>query len=201
MIEFELLPTANTRQQLNAEQIGEREHVGRLTMRVRVQLVRAHILQRVMQDVENVGRLVDTAADESAKQRDVVVRDMAVRDAACLSVAKVMCRQQVVFESLEVSTISRGRYAGAPQLGELKLCIQILQIRRACAKVRNIDMPPIDEAQLLCGDGTTKMARSLSGSQATAIGESRDQVALAHVLDCRAERPGQSKVPKPVHPL
>jgi hypothetical protein len=67
----------------------------------------------VLQDVENVGGLVNAAADEAAEQRDVVVRDVAISDSAGLSISKVASRQQIVLESLEVGAVRRGRFAGS----------------------------------------------------------------------------------------
>jgi hypothetical protein len=73
----------------------------------------AKVRQRGLQDVENVGGLVNPTADEAAEERDVIVRDVAISNAAGLSISKVASRQQIVLESLEVRAVRRGRCAGS----------------------------------------------------------------------------------------
>jgi len=58
-----------------------------------MQRVRLDVGQVVNQAVEDVDRLVNTARDEVAEQRDVLVRDVIVADPAIAAVADVILRQ------------------------------------------------------------------------------------------------------------
>src|SRR5258708_5202231 len=91
--QFELLPPSNPRHELNTEQECERKYVGRLAVRVGVNSSRSQVGQGILQNIENVGCLVNAAADEPTEQRDVIVRDMTVCDPSGLSVPKVTRRE------------------------------------------------------------------------------------------------------------
>jgi hypothetical protein len=93
IVQFELLPPSNSRHEFNTEQERERKYVGRLAMRVGVNSSGSQVGQSILQNIENVGCFVNAAADESTEQRDVVVRDAAIRDSSGLSVPKVTRRE------------------------------------------------------------------------------------------------------------
>jgi hypothetical protein len=126
---------------------------------------------------------------------------VAVRNTAGLAIAKVACGEEIIAEGLEVCAVGGGRFSGAPELGQLELSVQVLKVRGARAKVGDVDVPTVDEAQLLGADGTDKVARGLGGPEAAAVGEGRDDIALEGVPDRRAEPGGQPEVPGPVDPL
>jgi hypothetical protein len=67
----------------------------------------------VVQDVEDVGCLVDAAADEAAEQRDIVVRDVAVCNTAGPAAAKVAGREEIVAEGFEVRAVGGSRFSAA----------------------------------------------------------------------------------------
>ena len=75
-----------------------------------------HIGEILKQRIQNVRRLISSAGDEAAKQRDVIVRHVSIRDATGFSVTDVMFCQKIVFVSLEMGTISRGRLPRPPLL-------------------------------------------------------------------------------------
>ena len=70
---------------------------------------------------------------------------MPIRDTTGLAIAKVMCRQEVILEGLKVRAIGGGRFAGTPQLGELELRVEVLQIGGARAQIGDADVSAVDE--------------------------------------------------------
>ena len=59
-------------------------------MRIRMHTAGFHIREILKQSVQNVGRLVGSAGDKAAKQRDVIIGDMAVSNASGLAITDVM---------------------------------------------------------------------------------------------------------------
>ena len=81
-IQLESLPGPDAWQELYAEQIGEREHVGRLTMRIGIESGGVSFTERILKNVENVGRLVYSTPNEAAEQSNVIVGDVPIGDSA-----------------------------------------------------------------------------------------------------------------------
>lgn len=66
---------------------------------------RLQIREVLKQCVQNVRRFIGSAGDEAAKQRNVVVRNMAVSNATGLAVTNVMLGKQVVFIRFEMRAV------------------------------------------------------------------------------------------------
>ena len=83
--------------------------------------------------------------------------------------------------------VGGGRFAAAPELGQLELGVQVLQVGGARAQVRDVDVSAVDEAELVGSDITCEVPRGLCGPEAATVGEGRDHVAIMDVPDCRTE--------------
>ena len=75
-----------------------------------------HIGEILKQRIQNVRRLIGSAGDESAEQRDVIVRHVAVGDATSLAVADMMLCKQIVLIRLKMGAIGGGRLPRPPLL-------------------------------------------------------------------------------------
>lgn len=132
-VEPEFLPVSNARHELDTQEIGESEDGGRLAVGVCVDTPRLQIRSIELQGVEDVDRLVMAASDEIAEQRDVVVGDVPVGDAAGLAVADMAFGEQIVLVGREMRAVRDGRLARSPQSRQFELSVQIDEIGRGAA--------------------------------------------------------------------
>ena len=88
-IQLESLPGPDAWQELYAKQIGQGEDVGRLAMRIGIESGGMNFTERILEYVEDVGRLVYSTPDEAAEQGNVIVRDVPIGDSARPAVAKM----------------------------------------------------------------------------------------------------------------
>jgi len=91
------------------------------------------IREVLKQCVQNVRRFIGSAGDEAAKQRNVVVRNMAVSNATGLAVTDVMLGKQIVFVRFKMGVVGGGGLPHSPLLRQLKLGIQVDQVSRGGA--------------------------------------------------------------------
>lgn len=94
-------------------------------MGVRMHTIGLYIGEVLKQSVKNVGRLIGSASDEAAEQRNVIVSNVPVGDATSLAIADVVFCKQIVFIRLEMGAIGGGGFPRPPLLGQLKLGIQV----------------------------------------------------------------------------
>jgi hypothetical protein len=69
-------------QELYAKQIRQGEDVGPLAMRICIESGGVNFTQRILKNVENVGRLVYSTPNEAAEQGNVIVEDVPIGDSA-----------------------------------------------------------------------------------------------------------------------
>ena len=72
-IQLESLPGPDAWQDLYAKQIRQGEDVGRLAMRIGIESGGVNFTERILKNVENVGRLVYSTSNEAAEQGNVIV--------------------------------------------------------------------------------------------------------------------------------
>src|SRR5260370_7989707 len=94
---MDVLPVADPRHQLDAEQMRERENGFGLSLRVGVENVGLDIAFVLEQPIEDVDRFPDTARNEVAEQSNVGIGDMIVADAAIASVTDVLFGEKILF--------------------------------------------------------------------------------------------------------
>ena len=78
-------------------------------MGIRMHAAWLHIGEVLKQRIQNEGRLIGAAGNETTEQCNVVVRDVAVGDSPGLAVANVMLGEQVVFVRLKMGAIDLPR--------------------------------------------------------------------------------------------
>jgi hypothetical protein len=127
-IQLELAPATNPWHQLNAEQIREPEEPVRLAVGIGMDLLGVEVGEVKQERIEDIGCFVSPTRNESAEERDVVIGNVPVRDAAGLTIADVVLGQQIVLEGFKVGAISHRSLAAPPCPRQLKLSIEVDQI-------------------------------------------------------------------------
>ena len=118
-------------------------------MRIGVESGGMNFTERILKNVENIGRLVYSNPNEAAEKRDVIVGDVPIGDSARPAVAKVSRCHQIISKGLEMRAVRSSRLSVAPQLRQIKPEKKVLQVSGASAEIRNINVPSIDKAQFL----------------------------------------------------
>ncbi|MDT4848704.1 hypothetical protein FQZ97_828020 [compost metagenome] len=113
----QVAPIADARHEVDAEQVGKREHRGRLSLGVGIHRVGFHAEVGLEQSLDDVDRLPDARRNEVLEHRDVVVGHVPIGHRAHLAIAEVVAGQQVVVVEVELGAVRRHRLAVAPQLG------------------------------------------------------------------------------------
>lgn len=85
-------------------------------MCIGMQAIGLHIRQVLKQSIQNLRRLVGPAGNETAKQSNVIVRNMSIRDATGFAVTNVMFSKQIAFVGFKVGSVSGGGLARTPLL-------------------------------------------------------------------------------------
>ena len=93
--------------------------------------------------------------------------------------------QEVVFIDFKMCPIGHRRFSGPPLSHQLELEVQIDEISGCRPQVRNVDVPAIDKRELIGGHRAVQMARSLRGSQPTAIRKGGQHVPPSRFFDLR----------------
>jgi hypothetical protein len=151
-VPLQLLPVANARHQLDAQQ--ERQPVHRRTLRlgVAVEHVRLDVGRVLRQAVEDVDGFPHAARDEVAEQRDVGVRDMVVGDSAVAAIADVALCEQIVLVEVPLRAVGRGTLRVAPIAWQLKLVVAVDDVADRRLQLLGADLALIDEGDLARAD-------------------------------------------------
>ena len=132
-IQLESLPGPDAWQKLYAKQIRQGEDVGRLAMRIGIESGGVNFTERILKNVENVGRLVYSTPNEAAEQGNVIVGDVPIGDSARPAVAKVSRCHQIISKGLEMRAVRCSRLSPPPQLRQIKPEKKVLQVSGAGA--------------------------------------------------------------------
>src|ERR1700732_1495662 len=103
--QIEFFPMANSRHQLDPQQIRQTKNGGALTLGVGVDGIGPHIGFILLDKIQDVMSLPGTARREGGKQREVGVSYEIISDAAVTAVANVVFRHQVLRIQFPLRTI------------------------------------------------------------------------------------------------
>ena len=195
------MPTSNTRHQLNSQKVRQSENGCRLTMGVCMHAMGLYIGEVLKQSIKNVRCLIGSARDKAAEQRNVDVRNVSVSDATGLAITNVMLGKKIVFVRFEMGAVSGCGLPRPPLLRQLKLSIQVDQIRRGRTQVCDVDMATIGKSQLISRNSSTEMPRSFRWPKSAAVGKCGQHVALAGVFNLGTKPGWEPEVPAPLCPV
>jgi hypothetical protein len=128
------------------------------------------------QAVENIHRFPYPAGDEVAKQGDIRVADMMVRDAAELAIAHMMGSQQIILAEFDVGPIGDGALSRPPEKRQLKSRVFLDHIAQRGLELRGGNRLMVNPAQHLAANRLLRMARGLRGSKFTGIPKDGEQL-------------------------
>ncbi len=115
---LQILPVADARHQLDAQQERQAIHRGALRLGIAVDGVGLDVRPVLDQAVEQVDRLPYPAGDEVGEQRHVGVAHMVVGDAAVSAVADMPLGQQVALVQVPLGAVGGGALGVAPIAGQ-----------------------------------------------------------------------------------
>ena len=117
-VEGNVSPGPHARHQRDAKEAAKPEDGFALAMRVGVQdawLDRGWVVE---QAVQNMHGLPNAAGNEGREQRDIVVGDVVVGDAAVAAIADVPGTDEIVLTQHDVRAVRDGRLPGTPVPGQ-----------------------------------------------------------------------------------
>ena len=120
-----MLDAADSRHQLDAEQMSQAEHHFALGVGIAVQGIRLNIRVVVLQDVENMDGFVDTAGDEMTEQGDVGVGYDVVSQPTSARIADMPFGKQILLVDIPFGAVGRGATAAAPVFRQLERIVGI----------------------------------------------------------------------------
>ena len=102
-------------------------------MRIGIESGGVNFTERILKNVENVGRLVYSTPNEATEQGNVIVGDVPIGDSARSAIAKVSRCHQIISKGLEMRAVRCSRLSRAPQLRQIKPEKKVLQVSGASA--------------------------------------------------------------------
>ena len=176
-------PGAHPREQIDAEEVGERENRLALAVSVGVDGIRLEVGTVLQQGIEDVDGFPYTAGDEVAEQRDVGRRDVVVGDPAIAAVADVALAQEVVLTQLHVGAVGDGHVRPSPQERKLEAGVGVDEVPLRSLKLLDVDVLVVDAAQGVAVHHLRGVTGRLAGPQIAAVAENRQEVTPGGVGD------------------
>ncbi len=112
--------------------------------------------------------------DEVAEQSNVVVSNVVISDAAVSAIANMLSPHQIVFNQLNVRTISNGSFPFAPVLRQLKSRVLVDQVLQGRFQLLSADVLCINASQCLAIDGQRGVAFGLVRAKKAPVPEQRE---------------------------
>ncbi|MCY1228153.1 hypothetical protein D9M72_404510 [compost metagenome] len=197
----QVAPIADAWHEVDTQQVGKGEHRGRLSLGVGIHRIRFHAEVGLEQTLNYVDRLPDARRDEVLKHGDVVVGHVPISHRAHLAVAEVVAGQQVVVVEVELGAVGRHRLAVAPQLGQIKLQVELHQLPVGLVQFLQREMAPVGVRKHMRRDIPGQMSCRLVGPQVAAHGEDGHQVAFGWVFELRLVAGYWPEMPGELNPV
>ena len=211
-VQDRIAQAAHARHQLDGEQAAQAEHGLRLTLGVGVQRIGLDDGLVLQQAVEDVDGFPHTAGNEAVEQRDVVVGDVVVGDAALAAiaaVADVSGAEQVALAQRDVGAVGDGGASAAPVPWQREPGLLVDDVHHRRVQLGPGDMLDIDPAHRLRRRHSWRVPGGLAGAEVAAIAEDGEQVTLDGLCElgvgARRRRPALraplSRRPRSPHPV
>mgnify|MGYP001555713726 CR=1 FL=1 len=200
LVEDQILDVADAGHQVDAEQMREREDGRTLRVRIAVDHVRLDVRRVLDEPVEDVDGLMHAARDEVAEERDVLVRDVVVADAAITAVADVVFGQQILLVEVPLRAVGRHAAARAPELRQRELVIRVDDFHDRLVEPLLGDVAQIEPGDLLAAE-VLHRAGGLRRAEIATVAEQRRDEALARLVDLGLEARERAEELVQIEPL
>ena len=147
-VQLEVLPVADARHQIDAQQIGQTKDGRALSLRIGMQGVGLDFGLIFEQTIQNINRFPYSARNEMAEERDVGIGDMVIPDPAITAVAKVIFREQILFIEIPLRAVGGSALARAPMFRQGEPIIAVNNLGNGCLQILLRDVALIDPGDL-----------------------------------------------------
>jgi len=148
-----------------------------------------------------VDSLPDTARDEAGEQRDVVVGNVVVSDAAVATIANMTRTEQIVLAQFHMSPIGDGRMPVSPVTWQGEACELVDDVSHRGLQLVGVDMLSVEPSQHLCRDALWSVTRGLVWAEVAAIAEDGEEVAQHGLSELRIGAGRRSEVTRVSGPV
>jgi len=198
--QVQVLPAADARHQLDAEEVRQPEDRGALP--VGVGMHRGWLQQRAVlgHEVEDGVALVGAAGQEAREQGDVGIGHEIVADAAIAAVADVVGGFQAFGMHVPLHAVGGGGVAGAPVPVQADAGVGVDHAGDGVIQVLLRDVALVGEGHVSAVQ-TLEGARRLAWAKTAAVAEGGGKVALARTVQLGLKARDRAEVPGPAQPV